>query len=375
MARPSPPAPTSPPTTSSPRTRSSGAPARSWASPQPRVRPVPPCEWRRFPRSASAESTPRDGPLRNDRSPRRCSSHSTSLRTSAAVERSSTPGIRRKGGLVSGSAETPHVLLVGDETRRLVEAISVVADISGETPTVVAASPSCAGCTGPIARRRTWTRSVTGTIDQRATSTPWTVRGTHTVPPGAAPRLTRRGGGRARRSECDHAERPGAGGRHRRDRRAGLPRHRGPDRPPVRDGSRLGVPDCDRAAHRRPRLRSAVDRQRRSARRRAGTPRGDEASRRYCCGRRRRKAPTCWNIVHDPARPGGKGCRPGAAGGVRSSDRRGRRAPRTSMVRRAGRPDSQTDPRCGWPRDRTRRGSLSWPTSSRPRPVDSRPAR
>lgn len=78
---------------------------------------------------------------------------------------------------------------------------------------------------------------------------------------------------------------------------------------------------------------------------------------------------------HDPARPGGKGCRPGAAGGVRSSDRRGRRAPRTSMVRRAGRPDSQTDPRCGWPRDRTRRGSLSWPTSSRPRPVDSRPAR
>lgn len=204
---------------------------------------------------------------------------------------------------------------------------------------------------------------------------PGPVRGTHTVPPGAAPRLTRRGGGRARRSECDHAERPGAGGRHRRDRRAGLPRHRGPDRPPVRDGSRLGVPDCDRAAHRRPRLRSAVDRQRRSARRRAGTPRGDEASRRYCCGRRRRKAPTCWNIVHDPARPGGKGCRPGAAGGVRSSDRRGRRAPRTSMVRRAGRPDSQTDPRCGWPRDRTRRGSLSWPTSSRPRPVDSRPAR
>src|SRR5674476_1419881 len=34
-----------------------------------------------------------------------------------------------------------------------------------------AASPSCAGCTGPIARRPIWTRSVTGTIDQRATST------------------------------------------------------------------------------------------------------------------------------------------------------------------------------------------------------------
>lgn len=31
----------------------------------------------------------------------------------------------------------PHVLLVGDETRRLVEAIGVVADIVGETPTIV----------------------------------------------------------------------------------------------------------------------------------------------------------------------------------------------------------------------------------------------
>lgn len=38
---------------------------------------------------------------------------------------------------MSGSAGTPHVLLVGDETRRLVEAIHVVADIIGETPTVV----------------------------------------------------------------------------------------------------------------------------------------------------------------------------------------------------------------------------------------------
>jgi hypothetical protein len=38
---------------------------------------------------------------------------------------------------VSGSAATPHVLLVGDETRRLVEAIGVVADIIGETPTIV----------------------------------------------------------------------------------------------------------------------------------------------------------------------------------------------------------------------------------------------
>jgi hypothetical protein len=38
---------------------------------------------------------------------------------------------------VSGSAGTPHVLLIGDETRRLVEAIRVVADISGQTPTVV----------------------------------------------------------------------------------------------------------------------------------------------------------------------------------------------------------------------------------------------
>ena len=38
---------------------------------------------------------------------------------------------------MSGSAETPHVLLVGDETRRLVEAIRVVAEIIGETPTVV----------------------------------------------------------------------------------------------------------------------------------------------------------------------------------------------------------------------------------------------
>src|SRR5665647_1146745 len=112
MARPSPPAPTSPPTSSSPRTRSSGGPARSWASLPPRVRSVSPCVWRRFPRSASAGSTPRDGPLGNDRSPRRCSSRSTSLRTPAAVARSSTPGIRRKGGLVSGSAGTPHVLLL-----------------------------------------------------------------------------------------------------------------------------------------------------------------------------------------------------------------------------------------------------------------------
>src|SRR5665648_745048 len=137
MARRSLPAPTSPPTSSSPRTRSSGAPARSWVSLPPRVRSARPCEWRRFPRSASAGSTPRDGPLGNDRSPRRCSSRSTSLRTSAAVARSSTTGTRRKGGLVSGSAGTPHVLLVGDETRRLVEAIRVVADISGQTPTVV----------------------------------------------------------------------------------------------------------------------------------------------------------------------------------------------------------------------------------------------
>ena len=38
---------------------------------------------------------------------------------------------------MSGSAGTPHVLLIGDETRRLVEAIRVVADISGQTPTVV----------------------------------------------------------------------------------------------------------------------------------------------------------------------------------------------------------------------------------------------
>jgi hypothetical protein len=38
---------------------------------------------------------------------------------------------------VSGSAGTPHVLLIGDETRRLVEAIRVVADISGQAPTVV----------------------------------------------------------------------------------------------------------------------------------------------------------------------------------------------------------------------------------------------
>ena len=38
---------------------------------------------------------------------------------------------------MSGSAGTPHVLLVGDETRRLVEAIRVVADIIGETPIVV----------------------------------------------------------------------------------------------------------------------------------------------------------------------------------------------------------------------------------------------
>jgi len=37
---------------------------------------------------------------------------------------------------VSGSAEMPYVVLVGDETRRIVEAIRVVADIIGETPTV-----------------------------------------------------------------------------------------------------------------------------------------------------------------------------------------------------------------------------------------------
>src|SRR5450830_58718 len=137
MARPSLPAPTSPPTTSSQPMHSSGAPARSWALPPLQARSVRPCESRRFPRFASAGSTPRDGPLRNDRSPRRCSSRSTSLRTSAAVARFSTPGIRRKDGLVSGSAGTPHVVLVGGETRRLVEAIHVVADIIGETPNVV----------------------------------------------------------------------------------------------------------------------------------------------------------------------------------------------------------------------------------------------
>lgn len=38
---------------------------------------------------------------------------------------------------MSGSAEMPYVVLVGDETRRLVEAIRVVADIIGQTPTVV----------------------------------------------------------------------------------------------------------------------------------------------------------------------------------------------------------------------------------------------
>lgn len=37
---------------------------------------------------------------------------------------------------MSGSTEIPHVLLVGDETRRLVEAIGVVASIIGETPTI-----------------------------------------------------------------------------------------------------------------------------------------------------------------------------------------------------------------------------------------------
>jgi hypothetical protein len=38
---------------------------------------------------------------------------------------------------VSGSAPMPHVVLMGDETRRLVEAIRVVTDIIGEMPTVV----------------------------------------------------------------------------------------------------------------------------------------------------------------------------------------------------------------------------------------------
>lgn len=38
---------------------------------------------------------------------------------------------------MSGSEEIPHVVLIGEQTRRLVEAINVVADISGSTPTIV----------------------------------------------------------------------------------------------------------------------------------------------------------------------------------------------------------------------------------------------
>lgn len=38
---------------------------------------------------------------------------------------------------MSGSEEIPHVVLIGEQTRRLVEAINAVADISGSTPTIV----------------------------------------------------------------------------------------------------------------------------------------------------------------------------------------------------------------------------------------------
>lgn len=38
---------------------------------------------------------------------------------------------------MSGSEEIPHVVLIGEQTRRLVEAINVVAGISGSTPTIV----------------------------------------------------------------------------------------------------------------------------------------------------------------------------------------------------------------------------------------------
>lgn len=38
---------------------------------------------------------------------------------------------------MSGSAEIPHVILVGDQTRRLVEAINVVTGVSGTMPTIV----------------------------------------------------------------------------------------------------------------------------------------------------------------------------------------------------------------------------------------------
>ena len=38
---------------------------------------------------------------------------------------------------MSGSEQIPHVVLIGEQTRRLVEAINAVAEISGSTPAIV----------------------------------------------------------------------------------------------------------------------------------------------------------------------------------------------------------------------------------------------